>query len=233
LIKGFRSEYNLDVIHGWGMTETPSGTTGRIVGKDLDLPVDDLANMQTAQGLPLFGVDMRLMDDNGNIVEQQGQAGHLEIRGPWVCKAYYRQDFSTSHSRDGWLKTGDIALFEQRGAMRITDRSKDVIKSGGEWISSIEIEDAAMSCRGVSIAAAIAIAHYKWQERPLLVVVREKGENISEMELRKGMLEKLEKWQMPDIIKFANSLPLGATGKVNKLALRDIYGDFPVADPDE
>lgn len=221
LIEQFERECGIEVYHGWGMTEvSPLGTTGRLFGGEADASLDEKITLKQTQGYPAFGVQMRLVgDDNVEVIE--GNAGHLQVRGPWVCADYYAADiFAASHTKDGWFETGDIARFDNCGRLVITDRAKDVIKSGGEWISSMEIEAIALSIPQISHAAAIGVPDPKWDERPMLFVVLAPGMEFGEFELRSALSEKLPRWQVPDRIEFVTQLPLGATGKVLKAELR-------------
>ncbi len=224
LISTYREEHQVEVIHAWGMTEVPQGTAGRLVGDAVKKTPKEQAYILSSQGRPLYGVEMRLVGDSGQVLPRNSVAGgHLQVRGPWSCRSYFKSSATDSHSEDGWLVTGDIANFDAQSYLRITDRSKDVIKSGGEWISSIDIENAAMSCTGVLLAAAISIPDPKWQERPLLIV-KTAGE-VSEVTeaLWEVLKVRLERWQLPVRIEFTDHIPLGATGKINKLLLREEY----------
>jgi 3-(methylthio)propionyl---CoA ligase len=231
MIETLEREHGARVIHAWGMTETsPVGTVNVLLPKHRDL--DDAAALaiKAKQGRPVFGVDVRLVSDEGAVLPHDGQAsGHLQIRGPWVASAYFRRQGDGAFT-EGWFDTGDIATIDGDAYMQITDRSKDVIKSGGEWISSIDLENAAMSCPGVAQAAAIGVAHRKWQERPLLIVVRAAGSQISADEVRGHLETKLVKWWMPDAIEFIDALPLGATGKVLKRELRARFAGYQLPD---
>ena len=171
-------------------------------------------------GLAFFGVELKIVDDEGRELPRDGRAfGHLLVRGPWVVRRYFKAE-SDAIDAQGWFDTGDVATLDADGYMRITDRAKDMIKSGGEWISSIELENLAMGCPGVAEAAAIGVPHPKWGERPLLVVVKAKGENVSAEAILEGMRPHLAKWQLPDEVVFVDALPHTATGKVDKKALR-------------
>ena len=169
------------------------------------------------------------MDDDENVVEHDGKtSGHLQVRGVWVASSYFKRERDETH-RDGWFDTGDIANIDPDGYVQITDRSKDVIKSGGEWISSIDLENAAMCHPSVQHAAAIGVPHPKWQERPLLICVKAPGKDVQPEELRTFLETKLVKWWLPDAIEFMDALPLGATGKVLKRELRQRYADYKLA----
>jgi fatty-acyl-CoA synthase len=174
----------------------------------------------------VFGVDLRLVDDDGKVIEHDGKtSGHLQVRGYWVADSYFKREKDETH-QDGWFYTGDIAAVDADGYVQITDRSKDVIKSGGEWVSSIDLENAAMMHPGVQHAAAIGVPHPKWQERPLLIVVKAPGREVQKEELHDFLATKLVKWWMPDAIEFIEALPLGATGKVLKRELRQQFADY-------
>jgi 3-(methylthio)propionyl---CoA ligase len=221
LIEQFERECGIEVYHGWGMTEvSPLGTTGRLFGREADASPDEKIALKLTQGYPAFGIQMRLVDDDG-ISVGEAASGHLQVRGPWVCADYYAADIrEVSHTDDGWFKTGDIARFDSHGRLVITDRAKDVIKSGGEWISSMEIEAIALGIPQISHAAAIGVPDPKWDERPMLFVVLGPGMELDEFALRDVLTEKLPRWQVPDRIEFVTQLPLGATGKVLKAELR-------------
>lgn len=185
--------------------------------------------MLTKQGRIPYGVELAVIDDEGRHLPRDGtSAGRLHIRGPWVVKRYYGAE-ADAIDADGWFDTGDVAVLHPDGTMQITDRSKDVIKSGGEWISSVELENAAVGCPGVAEAAAIGIAHPKWDERPLLVVVRKPGSEVSEREIVEHLKGAVAKWWLPDAVVFVDSLPHTATGKLLKTALREQFKDFKLA----
>ena len=232
MIEAFEKEHGARVLHAWGMTETsPLGTANLLLPKHAGL--DDAAKLaiKAKQGRPLFGVDLRLVDDAGAIVPHDGAtSGHLQIRGPWVASGYFRRDVDETHV-DGWFATGDIATLDADGYLQLTDRSKDVIKSGGEWVSSIDVENAALGHPDVAQAAAIGLAHPKWQERPLLIVVRRPGAAVTEPEILAFLSTKLVKWWLPDAVVFIDALPLGATGKVLKRELRERFAGFVFPDP--
>jgi fatty-acyl-CoA synthase len=178
-------------------------------------------------GRRIFGVDMRIVDDEGNILPQDGEAeGHLQVRGPWIASGYFKGAGADSFTDDGWFATGDVSVLHPSGYMEITDRSKDVIKSGGEWISSIEVENAASDHADVAMAACIGVRHEKWQERPLLIVQAMPGKTPDKDEIKKCIEAKCAKWWMPDAIVFRDELPIGATGKILKRELKQIYKDF-------
>ena len=218
------------VAHLWGMTETsPVGTAGvEPPGWD-DMTLGEQLDMNSRQGRAPFGVELRVVDDEGVEQPRDGvSSGRLQIRGPWIVKRYFKAD-ADAIDGEGWFDTGDVAVLHPDGTMQITDRAKDVIKSGGEWISSVDLENAAVGCPGVAEAAAIGIAHPKWDERPLLLVVRKSGSAVSEAEVKAHLAGHVAKWWLPDAVVFVDELPHTATGKLLKTALRDAYKDFRLA----
>jgi 3-(methylthio)propionyl---CoA ligase len=227
MIEAWEQEHGARVIHAWGMTEmSPVGTTGVLLPKHERLDEAERFAVKCKQGRALFGVDMRLVDDDQNVIAHDGKtSGHLQVRGPWVAGSYFKRERDESH-QDGWFYTGDIGAIDSDGYLQLTDRSKDVIKSGGEWVSSIDLENAAMCHPCVQHAAAIGVPHPKWQERPLLVVVKAPGKEVDQDELRKFLEGKLVKWWLPDAIEFVDALPIGATGKVLKRELRQKFADY-------
>lgn len=220
----FREKYDVELIHAWGMTETsPLGTLNQLLQKHMDLPVEERTRLREGQGRPPFGVDLRIVDADGNVLPNDGVTqGDLQIRGPWIVDTYFGQTESAL-TDDGWFDTGDVATLDADGYMIIRDRSKDIIKSGGEWISTVELENIAVGHAAVANAAAIAARHPKWDERPVLVVVA--SGKVSEAELLAFYEGKVASWQVPDRVIFVDDLPLGATGKVVKAKLREAYGD--------
>jgi fatty-acyl-CoA synthase len=181
------------------------------------------------QGRVPFGVELRTVDDEGNLLPRDGKtSGRLQARGPWVVQQYF-QEASPAADAEGWFDTGDVAILHPDGVMQITDRSKDVIKSGGEWISSIELENAAVGCAGVAEAAAVGIAHPKWDERPLLLVVKKEGATVTPEQILDHLSKHVAKWWLPDEILFVDSLPHTATGKLLKTAIREQYKDHKLA----
>ncbi|WP_267381107.1 MULTISPECIES: long-chain fatty acid--CoA ligase [unclassified Sphingomonas] len=218
------------VAHLWGMTETsPIGTAGSPPPEwDMMTPTAQI-DLVCKQGQIPFGIELRIVDDAGVSLPRDGVAsGRLQVRGPWVVKRYFRAERDAVDA-DGWFDTGDVAVLHPDGSMQITDRSKDVIKSGGEWISSVELENAAMGCPGVAEAAAIGLPHPKWDERPLLLVVRKPGATVTDADVLAHLAGHVARWWLPDAVVFVESLPHTATGKLLKLALREQYKDFPVA----
>lgn len=229
MIRDFRDEHDVVVIQGWGMTEmSPLGTTGTIKAGMEDLTPDELITLRAKAGRGIFGVDMRIVDDAGNELPWDGIAyGALQVRGPWVCSDYYKLDGAgDAHTEDGWFDTGDVATIDADGYMAVTDRTKDVIKSGGEWISSIEVENTAMGHAAVAEAAVIGVAHPKWSERPLLVVILAEGKEATKEELLGWLEGKVAKWWIPDDVAFVDEIPHTATGKIKKIELRKQFADY-------
>jgi fatty-acyl-CoA synthase len=215
------------VGHAWGMTEmSPLGTVGAPTGDWEELGIDEQLDIQCRQGRVPFGVELRIVDDEGHLLPRDGKAsGRLQARGPWVVDRYFK-DSASSLDAEGWFDTGDVAAIHPNGVLQITDRSKDVIKSGGEWISSIELENAAIGCPGVAEAAAVGVRHPKWDERPILLVVRAPGAEPSAQQVIEHLSGLVAKWWLPDEVIFVDSLPHTATGKLLKTALREQYRDY-------
>jgi 3-(methylthio)propionyl---CoA ligase len=213
------------VIHAWGMTEmSPLGTLATLSWEQEQRSPDDQRKLREKQGHVIFGVDMKIVGPDGNELPWDGVAfGDLHVRGPWVINRYFRKD--DSPLVDGWFPTGDVATIDKDGFLNITDRSKDVIKSGGEWISSIEVENVAIAHPAVAEAACIACAHPRWTERPLLVVVKRKDAQVTREELLAFYQGKVAKWWIPDDVVFVDELPHTATGKLQKLKLREMFRD--------
>ncbi|MBU6377735.1 MAG: fatty-acid--CoA ligase [Gammaproteobacteria bacterium] len=224
MIEAFH-ELGVEVLHGWGMTEmSPLGTVCRLKAKHLALPWREQLPILATQGRAVFGVDMKIVDPEGRELPWDGRSsGDLLVRGPWVLSRYFKQE-QHNPLHDGWFHTGDVASIDADGFLQITDRSKDVIKSGGEWISSIEVENIAMAHPSIAMAACIAVAHDKWGERPLLIAVIKPGAQLGREELLAFYEGKLAKWQVPDDVVFVDSIPLGATGKMQKSVLRERFG---------
>ena len=223
IIEKFKKQYGVEVVHAWGMTETsPIGTICRLKAKHASLSEDAQFAIRVKQGRAIFGVEMKIVDGHGKSLPRDGSAfGDLMVRGPWVIERYFGEEKSALV--DGWFHTGDVATIDADGYMQITDRSKDVIKSGGEWISSIEIENIAMSHPAVAEAAAIGIAHPKWDERPLLLVILKQNAVLDKAQMLAHYEGKIAKWMLPDDVVFVTELPHTATGKLLKRALRDQY----------
>ncbi|MDT8841140.1 3-(methylthio)propionyl-CoA ligase [Paraburkholderia fungorum] len=235
MLRTFEDEYGVQVIHAWGMTEmSPLGTLSKLTWEQSQRPIEEQRKLLEKQGHVLYGVDMKIVGEDGRDLPWDGVAfGDLHVRGPWVIDRYFRKD--ESPLVDGWFPTGDVATIDRDSFLHITDRSKDVIKSGGEWISSIDIENVAIAHPAVAEAACIACAHPKWTERPLLVVVKRAGFDVTREELLAFYDGKVAKWWIPDDVVFVDELPHTATGKLQKLKLRDIFRDhvLPSALEDE
>jgi fatty-acyl-CoA synthase len=229
MIDWFRKR-GIDIGHAWGMTETsPIGTCRSKPANWDSLGEDEQLAIISKQGRAVFGVELRVVDDQGEELPRDGiSSGRLQCRGPWIIKRYFKDDHD-SVDEEGWFDTGDVAVLHPDGTMQITDRAKDVIKSGGEWVSSIELENAAVGCPGVAEAAAIGIPHPKWDERPLLLVVRAEESNVTEQAIRDHLLEAVPSWWQPDAIEFVDELPHSATGKLSKKTLRKQYRDYRFA----
>ncbi|NGY05314.1 3-(methylthio)propionyl-CoA ligase [Solimonas terrae] len=223
LIEAFANDYGVMIDHAWGMTEiSPLGTYNRPKGKHLSWSVEGRRAVAMKQGRPPFGVEMKIVDADGRALPHDGLAvGELLVRGPWVVSQYFHVDKPTL--RDGWFPTGDVGSIDADGYLLITDRAKDVIKSGGEWIGSIELENLACAHPDVAQAAVIGIAHPKWDERPLLIVVRKPGTQAGREDLLAWYEGKIAKWWTPDDVVFVEQLPLTATGKISKLQLREQF----------
>ena len=227
MIREFHEAHGVTVMQGWGMTEmSPLGTVGTLPPEMDKLPLEEQFQWRARAGHGIFGVAMKIVDEEGRELPWDGHsAGELKVRGPWVCKAYFRLDHSPSHDADGWFATGDVAMIHPNGFLQITDRAKDVIKSGGEWISSVDLENCACGHPDVLMAAAIGVKHPKWDERPVLLVVPRPGR----VPQRDSVLEHLgahfAKWQLPDEVIVVDALPLTGTGKINKRELRDKFGN--------
>ncbi len=228
MIRAFEEDYGVTVRQGWGMTEmSPLGAVNTLKPKQESLSAKEKLSYKLKAGRAVFGVEFRIVDAAGHILAQDGVAeGHLQVRGPWITKGYYGQRVGENLTADGWFDTGDIASLDPDGFVTITDRSKDVIKSGGEWISSVMLENAAMSHPRIARAAVIGVPHPKWQERPILIVVPEPdADPLNEYDVLEYMRSQVDKIAVPDAVVFAKDLPLGATGKVLKTELRRLYGD--------
>jgi acyl-CoA synthetase (AMP-forming)/AMP-acid ligase II len=227
MLETFETRYNVEVVHAWGMTEmSPMGTLSQFKAGMEKLPKEKQIDLKCKQGRTPYTIEMKITDDEGNDLPWDGKAfGHLMVRGPAIANAYFKGEGGDILDRDGWFDTGDVATIDPQGFMQITDRSKDVIKSGGEWISSIEIENLAMGHPDVAEAAVIGISHPKWDERPLLIIVPKEGKSPTKESIL-GFLEgKIAKWWMPDDVAYVDEIPHTATGKVQKLALREKFRD--------
>jgi fatty-acyl-CoA synthase len=228
MTKKFEENYGVEVIHAWGMTEmSPLGSLCSMKPEYAELKGEARLDVQMKQGHPPFGVEMKITDDMGKDMPWDGKTfGRLKVRGPAVAKSYYKGEGNEVFDADGWFDTGDVATMDQYGYMQVTDRSKDVIKSGGEWISTIDLENLAVGHPKVAEAAVIGIQHPKWDERPLLVIVLKKGETATKEELLGFMQGKIAKWWMPDDVAFVEEIPHTATGKIQKTVLRDRFKDY-------
>jgi len=231
MITAFNDEYGVEVLHAWGMTEmSPLGTICTLKNKHLSMSSNEKMKVRLKQGRGLYGVDMKIVDPQGHDLPWDGKAfGDLLVKGPWVIRDYFKPEGSPPLV-DGWFPTGDVATIDPDGYMQITDRSKDVIKSGGEWISSIDVENIAVAHPAVAMAACIGIAHPKWDERPIIAVVKKPGAEVSRDELLKFYEGKIAKWQVPDDVVFVDAIPLGGTGKMQKSKLREILKDYRFTD---
>jgi acyl-CoA synthetase (AMP-forming)/AMP-acid ligase II len=227
MIDAFREDFGVEVLHAWGMTEmSPLGTLCTLKNKHLAMSPEEQMKIRLKQGRAIYGVDMKIVDDHGEELPWDGRTfGDLYVKGPWVVREYFKGE-GGDPLVDGWFPTGDVATIDAEGYMQITDRSKDVIKSGGEWISSIDIENIAMSHPGVQMAACIGMRHPKWDERPIVAVVRKPGAGVTREELLAFYEGKIAKWQVPDDVVFVDAIPLGATGKMLKTRLRELLKDY-------
>ena len=214
---------------GWGMTEmSPLGSVNASTGGRHKYSEEEFAKLRLKAGRPIFGVEMKIVDDEGQELPWDGVAfGSLKVRGPWICSSYFKLDGSDAHAEDGWFETGDVATIDPQGYMAITDRTKDVIESGGEWISSIDVENVATDHPKVAEAAVIGRFHPKWSERPLLIVVRSaEGQDLDTEEMLQWFEGRIAKWWTPEAVEFVDELPHTATGKIQKVKLREIFKDY-------
>jgi fatty-acyl-CoA synthase len=231
MITAFQDDYGVNVLHAWGMTEmSPLGTLCTLKNKHLTLPKDEQMKLLQKQGRAIYGVEMKIVNDAGDEQPWDGKSyGDLLVRGPWIIDSYYKGTGSPlvkGADGYGWFPTGDVATIDPDGFMQITDRSKDVIKSGGEWISSIDIENIAMAHPAVAMAACIGMPHPKWDERPIVAVAKKPGAEVTREELLQFFEGKAAKWQVPDDVVFVDAIPLGATGKMLKTKLREDLKDY-------
>jgi acyl-CoA synthetase (AMP-forming)/AMP-acid ligase II len=236
MINAFNDVYGVEVLHAWGMTEmSPLGTVCTLKNAQLSLPPEEQLKVRLKQGRAVFGVDMKIVDEAGNELPWDGKVyGDLLVRGPWIVASYLKGEGGDPLQYDaagrGWFPTGDVATIDADGFMQITDRSKDVIKSGGEWISSIDVENIAMAHPAVAMAACIGMKHPKWDERPIVVVTKKPGAEVTREELLAFYEGKIAKWQIPDDVVFVDAIPLGATGKMQKMTLRQQLKDYALPD---
>jgi len=226
LAKNFEEKHNVYLMPMWGMTETSPLAVFVSRDQSVDaLPLEQRYQLQTKAGRPIFGIDLEIFDDNDKPLPHDGTAyGNLKVRGPWVIQRYFKQEKDTVI--DGWFDTGDVATIDGKGYMQVVDRKKDVIKSGGEWISSIELENAALSHPSVREACVVGVRHPKWDERPLLFVVLKPHQKVDKQELLHLLATKVAKWWLPDDVIYLDELPHTATGKLLKMKLRDQYIDY-------
>jgi fatty-acyl-CoA synthase len=227
ILKEFDEVHDVNVIQGWGMTEmSPLGTSNFMTPEMEKMNKEDRYAVQLKQGRPMFGIELKVVDDSGKELPKDGESqGHLMVRGPWVLQRYFKAE-KDCVDKDGWFDTGDISVLDQDGYMTIKDRAKDVIKSGGEWISSIDLENAAVGHPDVAEACVVGIPHPKWDERPMLFIVTNDGEPIDKESILEFLGSKVAKWWLPDEIIFMKELPHGATGKLQKFELRDEYNNY-------
>ncbi|MHA6644690.1 fatty-acid--CoA ligase [Mesorhizobium sp. A623] len=224
----FEDNYGVEVVHAWGMTEmSPLGTLGTMKPEVAGLTGEAKLDVQKTQGFAPFGVELKVTDDENNVRAWDGRTfGRLKVRGPAVARAYYGDTGAEQFDTEGWFDTGDVAHIDPNGYMQITDRAKDVIKSGGEWISTIELENLAVGHPDIAEAAVIGVPHAKWDQRPLLVVVRKPGREVAKAEILGFMEGKVAKWWMPDDVAFVDEIPHTATGKIQKTALREQFRNY-------
>ncbi|MDP9901063.1 long-chain-fatty-acid--CoA ligase [Variovorax ginsengisoli] len=235
MIERFERDFGADFVQGWGMTETsPIGVIGNLLPKHRHLPKEAQTTVKMKQGRGVWGVELKIVDEQGLRLPHDGTAfGHLHVRGPWIANGYFKGEGGTVLDAEGYFPTGDVATVDADGYVQLVDRAKDVIKSGGEWISSIDLENAANAHPAVAEAAVIGVPHPQWQERPLLVVVRRPGLEVTAAELRLFLSERVAKWWLPDDVVFVESLPHTATGKLLKTRLREQFkGYVPMASAD-
>ncbi|MEO7886238.1 MAG: AMP-binding protein, partial [Polaromonas sp.] len=227
MIHAFREDYGVEVLHAWGMTEmSPLGTLCTLKNKHDALPEAEKMKIRLKQGRAIYGVDMKIVDPDGKELPWDGKTfGDLYVKGPWVVREYFKGE-GGDPLVDGWFPTGDVGTIDPDGYLQITDRSKDVIKSGGEWISSIDVENIAVAHPAVAMAACIGVFHPKWDERPVIAVAKKAGAEVTREELLKFYEGKTAKWQIPDDVVFVDAIPLGATGKMLKTKLRELLKDY-------
>ncbi|MBP6901784.1 MAG: long-chain-fatty-acid--CoA ligase [Burkholderiaceae bacterium] len=225
MLERFETQFGAEVVQGWGMTETsPIGVISKLLKKHQALGADELLKLKLKQGRGVWGVDLKIVDEAGQRLPWDGVAyGHLHVRGPWITSGYFKSEGGAVLDAEGFFPTGDVATIDPDGFLQLVDRAKDVIKSGGEWISSIDLENAAVSHPAVAEAAVIGIAHPKWQERPLLVVVKRPGKEVTRDEMLAHLAERVAKWWLPDDVAFVAELPHTATGKILKTKLREQF----------
>ena len=228
MIEAFQDEFGIEVRHGWGMTEmSPVGSINTLKPNLTGLPANERMAYQAKQGQPVYGVDMKIVDADGTELPHDGKTfGELKVRGPWICNGYFAMDESEAHAEEGWFNTDDVATLDSEGYMQIVDRTKDVIKSGGEWISSIELEDVALRHPDVAQAAVIGVAHPKWDERPLLLITPKPGTTPDMSDILAFFKGKVANWWTPDEVIVMESFPIGGTGKIQKGELREKFKGY-------
>ncbi|MEJ8814150.1 long-chain-fatty-acid--CoA ligase [Variovorax ureilyticus] len=228
MLERFEKQFGAEVVQGWGMTETsPIGVISKLLPKHAALPAEELVKIKLKQGRGVWGVDLKIVDDDGKPLPWDGKAfGHLRVRGPWIASGYYKAEGGVVTDEEGFFSTGDVATIDPDGFLQLVDRAKDVIKSGGEWISSIDVENAAIGCPGIAEAAIIGVAHPKWGERPLLIAVKRPGAEVDKSAVLDYLAGRIAKWWLPDDVVFVAELPHTATGKLLKTKLREQYRDY-------
>jgi len=227
LVEKLERNYGVEMAQAWGMTEALGGTNATMKPGAADLPFDERIDRRMKSGRAIWGVKYRIVDDAGRDLPHDGVAfGHLRVKGPWIASGYFKAEGGSAVDEQGYLKTGDMATISPDGYVMLTDRSKDVIKSGGEWISSIALENIAAGHPDVLQAAVIAIAHPKWQERPLLIVVKRQGRELDARALLDFMKDKVASWWLPDDVVFVDALPMTGTGKIHKMTLREQFKGY-------
>ncbi len=227
MVEAFELEFGVEVNQGWGMTEmTPLGVVNTLKPKHASLSKAEKIALKAKQGRAVFGVELRIVDASGQLLPRDGaSAGHLQVRGPWIAKSYYKETTSAL-TLDGWFDTGDIATLDGDGYLHITDRAKDIIKSGGEWISSVDLENAVLGHPDIAMAAVIGVPHERWQERPLLICVARGAAKPTVGDINTWLGGKVPKWWLPDAVAYIEGLPIGPTGKIQKNRLREQFKDF-------
>lgn len=232
IIKTFSEKHGVTVHHAWGMTETsPLGCFNVLKPGMESLPETNLDTIHIKQGKAIYGVEIKIVDDTGKELPWDGEsAGLLKIRGPWICSDYYRQEGDSDSHQDGWFNTGDVATIDSDGYVQLTDRAKDMVKSGGEWISSIHLENIAVDHPRIAEAAVIAVPHPKWGERPLLIIVKKDDEKLAEEEILDWLKDKVASWWLPDAVEFVDEIPHTATGKIQKMKLREQFRGYQLSD---
>jgi fatty-acyl-CoA synthase len=229
MLKAFKNKHDADLLHAWGMTEmSPLGTINRAVPQLKNMSEEEQFRYRIKQGRPVFGVDIKITDEDGKELTRDGKiVGHLLVKGNWVVHTYFKAE-EPAVNKEGWFDTGDMATIDEFGYMEIIDRAKDLIKSGGEWISSVDMENKAMGHPDVSLAAAIGIPDEKWSERPILIVVPKAGKTPSKQSIIDYLSSEFAKWQLPDDVVFVDALPMTATGKFSKLTLRQQFSNHKI-----